>query len=131
MVIAMVAVRMMKVILHEVINVVAVRHLFMAAIRAVNVRLVMRSAVVLGGACIRIRGRHLQDMFIHMIAMLMVQMAIMQVIGVSLVIHGRVAAAALMFVIMSLVFLAFFWHAKYSRSSEWACDCYFDARRSV
>jgi hypothetical protein len=91
MIVAVVAVRMMKMPLDQVVHVIPMGHSFMPASRSMHVALVVRAAAVLRCAPVRIRRRHFNPMFINVVTMHMVQMSIMQVINVAGVADGRVA----------------------------------------
>jgi hypothetical protein len=103
-IVAMTAVRMVQVAIHEVIDVVVVRHRFMAAIRAVDV-----SGIVTRcrrGAAVRISGADFDNVFIDVIGVRMMQMPFVQVIDMTVVFHGRVAAAgAVVMIVMRMNFV--------------------------
>ena len=69
-VVAVIAVRMMEVSVHEIVNVVAVRYGFVPAPRSVDVSRLMAAAV--RRALVRILCADLDLMLIHMTAMWMV-----------------------------------------------------------
>ena len=73
----MAAMRMMQMSCDEVIHMVAVRHRFVPAIRAVCVVSRVSCTCVLRGAGGWISGIHRHHVFIHVIAVRPVQMAIM------------------------------------------------------
>ncbi len=77
----------------EVIDVVTMRDLLMAALRAVNVIGLVPPAVVVSGTGRGIRPRFGNHVLIHMIVMDMMEVAIVQVIDMPFVLHRRVAAA--------------------------------------
>jgi hypothetical protein len=83
---------MVKMAIHQVINMVAMRHGFVAAVSTVSVGLLMGCAVVVRRAFLRIRRGHLNLMIIHMIAVSVMQVAIVKIIGVAVVFHGDVPA---------------------------------------
>lgn len=83
----------MQASLHQVIDVVAVRHRRMAAARPVRMP---GRADVRRRAHIGVHIAHLQPAFVEMIAVGRVQAAIMQVVDVRTVLHGRVAASLTM-----------------------------------
>jgi len=91
-IVAMVAVRVMQVAVDQVIDMVAVGHRFMAAAGAVAVGLVVAVALVFRGAAIRVFGADFQHMLVHVIAVGMVQMTVVQVINVILMADGHMAA---------------------------------------
>jgi hypothetical protein len=109
-IVAMAAVRMMQMSCDEVIHMVAVRHRFVPAIRAVCVVSRVACARVLRGACGWISGTHRHRVFIHVIAVRLVQMAIMQVVHVVAVLDARVAASGSVSVRVSFVNLMFVCH---------------------
>jgi hypothetical protein len=88
-VVAVIAVRVVKMALHEVINVVAVRDRLVAAIRAVLMLAVVDFADAAAGVGVVDRDRVLLD---GAVAPHMVQMAIVQVIDVAAMHDGGVAA---------------------------------------
>ena len=98
MIVAVVAVGMMKVASHQIIRVPAVRHCLMPTAWAVLVARVMLAASVSGGAFVRIRGRDRELVIVHVVAVHMVQVPIVQVIRVSVVLHRGVSASCLVFV---------------------------------
>lgn len=93
--------RMVQVAFHQVVYVVAMGNRRMAAAGTVNVPFRVACARVLGRALFRVRGIDFQSMLGHLAARFwMVQVAIVQIVDVSLVLHGRMAAVfpVLMFV---------------------------------
>ena len=76
-----------------IVRMIAVRHRLVAAIRAVNMSGVVTAAAVTGGAAVRVLGRNLDHMLIHMIIMRMMQMTLMEIVDVPLMAHCLVAAA--------------------------------------
>ncbi len=105
MIVAMIAVRMVQVAVHQVIHVVAVGNRLVAALRTMAMILLMAATGVLGRASSGVGRGDLQDVVINMVAMNVVQMAIVQVIGVAIVLDGGVAATRTMLVGMSLMHL--------------------------
>lgn len=106
----MAAVRMMQMPCDEVIHMVAVRDRFVPAIRAVWVVSCMCCTRVLRGACGWISGTYRQHVFIHVIAVRLVQVAIVQIVHVVAVLDARVAASGSVTVRMSFVNLMFSCH---------------------
>jgi hypothetical protein len=90
MIVAMVAVRVMKMPFDQVVNVIPMGDSFMPASRSVHMAAVVRAAAVVGCAPVGISLRYFNLMFIDVIAVHMVQMPIMQVINVASVVDGRV-----------------------------------------
>ena len=66
--VAVSAVRMVQMTLHQVVNMVAMRHGLVAAVSPVSVGLLMGAAAVVRRAFLRIRRSHSNLMVIHMIA---------------------------------------------------------------
>jgi hypothetical protein len=83
----MIAVRMVQPAVHDIVDMVAMRHLFMSAVRAVCVR-----AVDLRRAFHRICRVDRDDMFVDMIPVHMVEMAIVKIIHVAIVADRGVPA---------------------------------------
>ena len=101
MIVAVSAVRMVQMAIYQVINMVAMRHGFVAAVGTVSVRLLMGGAAVVRCAFLRIRLGHLNLMVVHMITVIVMQVAIVKIIGVAVVFHGGVPAVWPMHVAVS------------------------------
>ena len=93
-VVAVVAVRMMKASIDQIVNMVAMRNGGMAAIRTMNMLRVMPGRTV--GAFIGIRGTDGNRVFVHMVAVRMMQMSVMKIIHMAFVFNGRVSATGTM-----------------------------------
>lgn len=119
MVVAVVTVRMVQMAVHQVINVIAMRHGFMATAWAMYMACRMAVALVAWGTALGVEGVDHQAMFIDMIAMHMVQVAVMQVVNVAIVLYRRVATACLVLVVMIGMLRA-------STHAETSFDCYPD-----
>jgi hypothetical protein len=102
-VVAVIAVRMVKVIVHQIIDVVAVGDCLVSAVRSMFVSLLVRPAVVARRAGRRVRRADRHGMFLDLAAILVVQVAVMQVIDVSIVLDGRVPAVGA--VLMGVAFV--------------------------
>ena len=102
-VVAMVAMRVVQMTSDEVIDVVAVRHCFMPAIRSVAVSLVVSTAIVVRGADGGIRGIHCQSVFFDRAAFLMMEVTVMQVVGVTFVDDRGVSAGRTVIVFVTFV----------------------------
>jgi hypothetical protein len=89
-VITMVAVRMMKASTNQVVNMVAMRDGGMAAIRTVNMLRVVPVRTV--GAFIGIRGTDGKRVLVHMIAVRMMQMAVVKIIHMAVMFDSGVPA---------------------------------------
>ena len=92
MLVAMIAVRMMEPPLHQIIDMVAVRDDFVAAVRAV----LMSRALNLGIAMHRVRGSDGDDMLVNMIRMHMVEMAVMKIVKMVVMANSLVPAGRAM-----------------------------------
>jgi len=92
-IVAVVAVRTVQAAVDQVIEMIAVRHLLVAAP-------LMLAVARRRGTMIRIRRAHGQGMFIIMAVVRRVQTAIVQIIDVAIVLNARVAA---MFAVNMLV----------------------------
>lgn len=94
--VAMTVVRMVQVAIHEVIDMIAMRHGLVAAAGAVHVVGWMAAASVAGGARCRIRCIDGNHVLVDMVAVRVVQVAIVQVVDVAVVLYGGVPAAGAM-----------------------------------
>ena len=92
-IVAMVAVRMMQMAIDQVVDVIAVRDLRMAAVWAMHVAYRVAVAAVIWRTRNRIEGRHREDAFVHMIVMHVMQMTIVQIVDVPIVVNRQVAAS--------------------------------------
>ena len=90
--VAVSAVRMVQMTLHQVVNMVAMRHGLVAAVSPVSVGLLMGAAAVVRRAFLRIRRAHFNLMVVHMTAVGVMQVAIVKIIGVAVVFHRGVPA---------------------------------------
>ena len=97
-IVAVVAVRMMQVAVHEIIDVIAVRDRFVAATGAVDMRGVVAGAG--RGVAVGIRGADFDDVLIDMPRVRMMQMPVVQVIDVPVVLHRSVAAVGAVLVVV-------------------------------
>ena len=106
MVVAVVAVRMVQVAVDEIVDMIAVRNLRVATIRAVDVPRLMAAALVMGRAFIGVRRSHRQHALINMVAMVMMQVTVVQVINVSVVLDGQMTATRTMLMFVAFRFVA-------------------------
>ena len=104
-VVTVVAVRVMQVAIHQVVGVVAVGHGLVAAIRAVDMARLVSAAIVRRGALGGIGGVDRERVLVDVPDVRMMQMPVMQVIGVPIVLDGRMTAAGAVNVIVANVFL--------------------------
>ena len=93
MIVAVPSVRVVKMPRDEVVDVVPVRHGFVAAAGPMLVSLVVAAASVGGRAHARVGPVDRDRVLVDVIAVRMVQMAIVEVVGVAIVLHGPMAAA--------------------------------------
>ena len=100
MIIAMITMRMMKVAIDKIIDVIAMRHRFMSAARAMHVTRLVAAAAVVQRASIGIFRTYLNDMLVNVIAMLMMEVAIMQIVDVIAVTNRCMATAGAMPMVM-------------------------------
>jgi hypothetical protein len=91
----MAVVHMVQAAIHQPIDMIAMRHRFVPATRAVHVRAGHRCRAAIG-----IGNADRDHMFIDMIAMRVMQMAIVQIIDMAIMAHGGVAAARPVRVVM-------------------------------
>ena len=92
MVVAVVAVRVMEVTSHEIVDMVAVGHGLVAATRPVNVTLVVSGALMMGCAAIGVGCRYFDYVFIDVTFVHVMQMPIVQVVDVAGVLDRGVPA---------------------------------------
>ncbi len=108
MVIAVIAMWMMQVVVHQVVDMIAMRHGLMPAVRAMNVFGPVARTVMAVCAVLWIDGGHLQDMFVYLIRISftgVMQVTIVEVAHVAIVTDRGMAAATSVVVIMTGVVL--------------------------
>jgi magnesium-transporting ATPase (P-type) len=106
-IITVVTVRMMQVAFYQVVNVAAVGHPFVAAIRTMNVPFVVTGALMVSCATLWVRCVHLKHVLVNMIPVHMVQVPLMQVIDVPVMADGFMPAVWPMLVSVVSMLLAF------------------------
>jgi hypothetical protein len=84
---------MMKMSLHEIVLMTAVRNRFMPAASAMGVLAVVRAARMSGGTRGRIRATLRQGVFIHVPLVGAVKMPVMQIVDVTFVLYADMPAA--------------------------------------
>ncbi|MBB5443753.1 MULTISPECIES: hypothetical protein [unclassified Paraburkholderia] len=94
----MIAVRMVQVAVDQVVDVIAMRYRIVAACRPVDMSRLMTAAV--GSTLIRIFCAHLHPVFVHVIAMGMVQVTIMQIVNVIAMPYRSVSAVRTVLMVM-------------------------------
>jgi hypothetical protein len=97
------AVGMVQMPFHEIVDVIAMWHGLVSATGTMDMAGLMAGTAVSRRAGIRIRLRHLDHVLVHMVAMRMVQMPIMEVIDMVAVTHGGMAATSAMRVGVTVV----------------------------
>jgi len=97
----MVAVRMMQVAVDQVVDMIAMRNRFMSTAGAMHVTGLVASAGMSLRAFIGVCFADLDHVLFHAtVGVLMMQMTVVQVIGMAVVIHSRVAAVFAMLMIV-------------------------------
>jgi hypothetical protein len=92
----MITVRMVKVAIDEIVDMVAVRDRLVSASRPVHVTRLVSGATVIRCAAIRVLGGHFNDVLVHVIGMRVMQMPVVQVVDMIAVAHRRVPAGGTM-----------------------------------
>jgi hypothetical protein len=100
MVVAVIAMRVMKMPADDVIEVIPVRRSLVAALRSVSVLLVVSFATVVGRAVVWVSAANGNGVLINVTAMNVMQMAVVEIVRVSVVAYGHVPATGLVHVIM-------------------------------
>lgn len=106
MIVAMAAMLMMQMVAHTIIGVIAVRHRFVAATRAVHMRGIVTAATVTRGAAVGIFGGHSDHVLVKVTLMRVMQVTLVQVVDMPFVAHRRVAAAGAMLMGMTGVLVS-------------------------
>lgn len=117
-VIAMVAMRMVQMSVHEVVDMVAVGHGGMAAAGSVNMTFFVAAALVTGGAAVGVGGVNLHDVFIHVSCVGMVQVAVVEIIDVIVVLNRQVSTTGAVLMVVICVNLA----GAHSRNRIWRVE---------
>lgn len=92
-VVAVIAVRVVKMVGDAIVDVVTVRHRLMAAARTVHMARLMSTATMVGSAAIGVLARYLDHMLVDMILVRVVEVTVVQIVYVATVAHGGVSAA--------------------------------------
>ena len=77
MIVAVTIVRVMKMSIDDIVNVIAMRNRFVSTARTMNMVCIMSTACVLGCAYFRIGGIDIEGVLIDMVTVWMMEMAIM------------------------------------------------------
>jgi hypothetical protein len=103
-VVAVIAVGMVKAAIDEVIDVVTVGHRLVSAAGAVVVSGLVRAGLVRSGAAIGIRRRHFEGVFLdRAVRLLMMEMAVVQVVEMITVSDRGVPASVAVLVVVIFV----------------------------
>lgn len=107
-VITVIAVRMMKVTVDQIVDVIAMRYRFMSTARPVDMARIMSATVMVRCTSVWVLCADLKPVLVYMIGMWMMQVPVMQVIDVIAMFDGRVPAvrAVLMVVVGMMGFVA-------------------------
>lgn len=120
MVVAVIQVWVVQVAIDQIVNMITVRHRWMTAAGAVNVVRGVRSAGVLRCASGGIGRRDGKHMLIHMSAMRMVEMTIVEIVDVPVVQYRHMAALGSVLVVMVVVMvLIALGHGRAPVGGEW------------
>jgi len=106
MVIAMITVRMVQMTIDQVIDMVTMGHRLMAAAWAMYMAGGVAGALMVWRAALGILSVNRQAVLVNMIAMHMVQVAVVQVIDMTIMLNRRMATARLVLMVMVGVFRA-------------------------
>lgn len=106
MIVAVIAVGVVKRPIDEIVHMVAVRNLLMAAVGAVDVIRGVRSAH--WRAAVRIRAAHGDDVLVNVVAVRVVKVPVVQVVDVSVVLNCGVAATGSVLMLVCWVRLVIF-----------------------
>lgn len=94
--------RVMQMAADDVIHVIAVRNRRVTTCGGVDMVGRLFRGTVSGRALLRIRGGDFQDMLVHVTGMDMVQMPAIQIVHVAGMLHGEMAAAGTMLMLVGL-----------------------------
>jgi hypothetical protein len=102
-IVAVIAVLVVKVPVHHVVDVIAVGHRDVTAGRAVNVSLVVPTTSMGGSATGRVGAADRESVLVHMVAVDVMKVPVMEVVEVPFMPDGRVTAAGTMLVSVAFV----------------------------
>ena len=101
MIVAVSAMEVVQMAIHQVIDVISVGYCRVATVRSVHVRLLMSGAVMVRCALLRIDRGYLNAVIVHMIAVRMMQVAIVKIVDVAIVLHRDMTTVRAMLVAVS------------------------------
>lgn len=93
MVVAVIAVRVVKMSRDPIVHMLAVWHRILAASGPVDMTRVVPTAAMVGGAAVRVLACHLDHVLVDMTFVRVVEVTIVQVVGVAGVTHSGVSTA--------------------------------------
>lgn len=99
----MVAMRVVQVAVNQVVDMVAMWHGLVSATGAVYMAWLVAGAMVRRRAAVGVGCRNGNDMLIHMVAMWVVQVAVVQIINMAVVLDSRVSTTGAVLVLVRLV----------------------------
>ena len=102
MIVAMIAMRMVQAAVDEVVDMVAVRNRFVAAIGTVHMVVAVSDMIGQRRAFVRVLFADFDDMHVGMVFMGMMKVAVVQIVDVAVMLDRRVAAVGAVFVGMFL-----------------------------
>lgn len=111
-IIAMIVVHMVEPSIHQIIDMVAMRHRFVAAIGAMLMLLAMTVGAV--GAAIGIARAHLDHMLVDMALMRVMEVPVMQIIDMPFMLHCGVAAIGSVGMRMMIMYMVLARHDGFS-----------------
>jgi hypothetical protein len=100
MVITMITVGMVQMAAHQVVDVVAVWNGFMTAARPMHVTRIVPAAPVFRRAAIGIRRRYLNEMFVNVAVVRVMQVSVVQIVDVVAVLYCGMSAIGPVYVRM-------------------------------
>ena len=113
MIIAMVAVRMMQMPVHQIIDVVAMGDRLMPTPRSMHMPGLVSGAAVLRRAAIGVLGRHFNHVLVDMVPVRMVQVPVMEKVDmVAMPDGGMTAAGAVLMRMVRMMWLVARWHGS-------------------
>jgi hypothetical protein len=95
-IVAVVAMLLVKMAGNAIIHVAAMRYRLVAAAGSVHMARLMPTATVVGGAAVGVRARDLDHVLVDMIFVRVVKVTIMQIVDMAIMVYGRMSAAARM-----------------------------------
>jgi len=106
-VVAVAVVRMVKMAVDEVVDMIAMRNRFVSAVGTMDVGAVVSTALMVRGADRRIRGRESDYVLVNMAVVEMMKMTIVKVIDVVLVLDGSMTATGFVLVFVTKMSITF------------------------